>query len=152
MNKNFLYSIGQQVMIPKSYFPQGHKPTKGDIYTISGRRVEDSDPGDPFNDPGNHYYFKELPNMSIRESDISGAVETSDLFTAPKGDARLTFTVTLTFNSPVSEADIQEVADNVAEAIVHESDNIGIAPEEADTFATHVQVAHSGIILNETDI
>lgn len=69
-----------------------------------------------------------------------------------KADTRLTFTVTLTFNDPISEADIQEVADNVAVAIVELADNRGIAPEEADTFATHVQVAHSGIILNETEI
>jgi hypothetical protein len=72
--------------------------------------------------------------------------------TAPKADTRLTFTVTIIFNDPISEADIQEVADNVAEAI----GNAIVAPawptEDACTFATHVQVAHSGIILNETDI
>lgn len=74
--------------------------------------------------------------------------------TAPKGDTRLTFTVTLTFNDPISEADIQEVADNVAEGIAIQADNkgFGMTPKGTDTFAIHVQVAHSGIILNETDI
>jgi len=65
---------------------------------------------------------------------------------------QVTFTVTVTFNDPISEADIQEVADNVAAAINHHAHDIGMAPEDSDTFTTHVQVAHRGSILNETDI
>lgn len=69
---------------------------------------------------------------------------------------QVTFTVTLTFHDPIAESDIKEVADNVAEAIKSHANSAGIAPawpiEDSSTFTTHVQVAHSGIILNETDI
>ena len=65
---------------------------------------------------------------------------------------QVTFTVTLTFNDPIADSEIQEIADNVAEAIDSHANSAGIAPEGSDTFTTHVQVAHSGIILNETDI
>jgi len=65
---------------------------------------------------------------------------------------QVTFTVTLTFNDPIAESDIQEVADNVAEAINSHAGSVGITPEDSETFTTHVQVAHSGIILNETNI
>ena len=73
--KKYLYSIGQQVVIPANRFPSGHKPTKGDIYTISGRRTEEFDPDDFFNAPGNYYALKEVPSGEFRESDITHIIE-----------------------------------------------------------------------------
>jgi hypothetical protein len=53
----------------------------------------------------------------------------------------LSFLVTIEFDEAItSNHDIEEVATNVAEAIVDATNGQGIAPSNEETFTTHVEV------------
>jgi hypothetical protein len=71
---DFEYEVGQKVTVSPDKFPQGHRPTKGNKYTISERWYKEEDPEYIFNDPGNRYCLIEVPNLSLREGDITGVV------------------------------------------------------------------------------
>lgn len=52
-----------------------------------------------------------------------------------------TFHVELEFNDKiVSDEQIQEIAQNIADALVNEASTKGLAPEDADTFTVRVRV------------
>lgn len=73
---DFKYEVGQKVTVSPDKFPQGHRPTKGNKYVISERWYQEAeeDPESIFNDPGNRYCLREVPNLSLREGDITGVV------------------------------------------------------------------------------
>jgi hypothetical protein len=53
----------------------------------------------------------------------------------------ITLTVNLTFDSDITDdRDIQAVAQNVMSALVHEVEEVGISPDEADTMLTKIEV------------
>ena len=53
----------------------------------------------------------------------------------------LGFFVTVTFESKITlDEDILEVANNIARAIVSETNGIGISPQSGDTFLEYVEV------------
>lgn len=66
-----------------------------------------------------------LTNCSIKLTPTTTVTQTPN----QQPMKQVTFTVTLTFNDPIAESDIQEVADNVANAIKSHADSAGIAPE-----------------------
>lgn len=74
MNK-FAYNIGDTVMIPPHRFPRGHRPTKGNIYTISDRWHREEDAGDFFDTAGNFYCLSEVPHGTFAESDIEALIQ-----------------------------------------------------------------------------
>lgn len=54
---------------------------------------------------------------------------------------KVAFTVELEFSDKVtSDNDIQEVAMNVASALIAQSNNEGLAPDESDAFTTGITV------------
>lgn len=54
---------------------------------------------------------------------------------------KLTFTVTVEFEDKiVSDNEIQEVADNIADAIIEKANGYGLAPEASETYTKHVEV------------
>jgi hypothetical protein len=53
----------------------------------------------------------------------------------------ITLTVNLTFDSDISDdRDVQTIARNVMSALVHETEEVGISPDEADTCLTKIEV------------
>lgn len=60
----------------------------------------------------------------------------------------LTYTVTLTFEDKiVSNDEIKEVGENIARALKHEADTMGLAPENSETFTKQITVSErDGII------
>jgi hypothetical protein len=53
----------------------------------------------------------------------------------------LTFTVTLKFESKITDDnDVIQVAENIARAIVSETNGLGIAPQNGDTYLQNVEV------------
>ena len=54
---------------------------------------------------------------------------------------KLTFTVTLEFESKITDDnDVRQVAENIARAIVSETNGEGIAPQDGDTYLQNVAV------------
>jgi hypothetical protein len=54
---------------------------------------------------------------------------------------KLTFTVTLEFESKITDDnDVIQVAENIARAIVSETNGEGIAPQNGDTYLENVEV------------
>ena len=54
---------------------------------------------------------------------------------------KLSFTVTITFEDKITDdKEILEVAKNIANAIKHEADTAGIAPEASETYTKEIEV------------
>ena len=55
---------------------------------------------------------------------------------------KLTFTVSLTFEDKiVDDNEIQEVGKKIADALKHEANTLGLAPEESETFTREIDVS-----------
>ena len=64
---------------------------------------------------------------------------------------KVVLTITLTFADKVSsDEDLQEVAENIADAIKHASNTYKIAPENSDTFLTAVEVSSDVLEVSAT--
>lgn len=58
----------------------------------------------------------------------------------------LALVVNIEFQDSIStDEDIREIAANVALAIKREACNMGISPEESDTFARSVSISYQGV-------
>lgn len=71
MNNTFRFHIGQFVHIAPDKFPQGHRPTRGNLYRIAEQWAKEDNSDDPFNSPGNYYGLKEVPSGAFREDYIA---------------------------------------------------------------------------------
>ena len=63
---------------------------------------------------------------------------------------KITFVVSIDFEDKIySDDDIQEIANNVANGLIRQANNEGLAPEESDTFTNAITISNGGVILVE---
>lgn len=72
MNNIFRFNIGQRVHIAPDRFPQEHRPTMGNLYTVDNRSDREEEEW-PQKGAGNYYSLKEVPSGVLHENDISEA-------------------------------------------------------------------------------
>lgn len=67
----------------------------------------------------------------------------------PKAMKNITLSLHLSFDDNIDGEDIQEIADNVIQAIQRQRENAFLAP--VHTFTNKVEVSYDGLIIAETD-
>ena len=64
----------------------------------------------------------------------------------------LTYVVTVSFDEPIEDSQIKEVAQNIGKAIERMANNEGFSPEDSEAITTEVVVSERGIIMATEEI